>query len=101
MSMYECTIAYRSAATRGNVDVMSRLSLPESPQVMPLSPEMILLMEELNTIPVTAERISVDKFRPPLFSCTSVCAEGLARFCTGCTTQAICSQQMCVVSARR
>ena len=32
----------------------------------------------------------MDKFRPPLFSCKTVCAEWLARFSTGCTAQAIC-----------
>ena len=48
MAMYE----YWSTAARG--DAMSRLPLPESPQGTPLPPEMILSMEELNTILITA-----------------------------------------------
>ena len=59
MAMYQYTIAYRSTATHGNVDAMSRLLLSESPQVTPLPSEMILLMEEFNTIPITAETIRV------------------------------------------
>ena len=59
MAMYEYTIAYRSRATHGNADAMSRLPLPESPQVTRLPPEMILLMKEWNTTPITAERIRV------------------------------------------
>ena len=51
---------------------------------------------ELNTILVTTEKIKMwtnsDFFQ---FLCTfaSACAEWMARFSTGCTTQAICDQQ--------
>ena len=47
---------------------MSRLPLPQSLQITPLSPEMILLMEELNTAPITAERIRVWTNSDPLWS---------------------------------
>ena len=69
MAMYEYTITYRSTATHENADAMSRLPLPESPQVTPLPPEMILLMEELNTTPITAERIRVWTNSDQLCSC--------------------------------
>ena len=36
---------------------------------------------------------SVDKFRSTLFSCTTVSAECLARFSTGCTAQPVCNQE--------
>ena len=68
MAMYEYMIAYRSTAADGNVDAMSRLPLPESPQVTPLPPEMMLLMEELHTTPIAAERIRVWTNSDPLCS---------------------------------
>ena len=55
MAMYEYTIAYSFTAT--HADTMSRLPLLESLQVTPLPPEVVVLLEELNTTPITAERI--------------------------------------------
>ena len=68
MAMHEYTIAYRSTAAHGNTNAMSRLLLPESPQITPLPPEMILFMEKLNTTPITAERIRVWTNSKPLCS---------------------------------
>ena len=48
-----------STAAHGNVDAMSSLPFTESLQVTPLPPEIILLMEELNTTPITAKIIRV------------------------------------------
>ena len=62
-----------STAAHQNADAMSRLPLSESPQVTPLSLEMILLMEELNTFPVTAERISMDKSDSSVLVYVSLC----------------------------
>ena len=59
MAMYKYTIAYRPTATHGNADAMSRLPLTKSLQVTPLPPELILLVEELNTTPIIAEIIRV------------------------------------------
>ena len=69
MAMYEYTIVYWSTAAHGNANAMSRIPLPESPQVTtPLLPEMILLMEELNTTLITAETIRVWTNSDPLCS---------------------------------
>ena len=61
MALHGYTIAYmyKSTAAHGNVDEMSRIPVQESPQVIPLPTEMILLMEELSAIPITGERIKV------------------------------------------
>ena len=67
--MYEYTVAHSSTAAAGNADAMSRLSLSESLQVTPLPLEIILLIEELNTTSITAERIRVWTNSDHLCSC--------------------------------
>ena len=44
--MCKYTIVYMFTTAHGNAETMNRLPLPEPPQVTPLPPEMILLMEE-------------------------------------------------------
>ena len=69
MAVYEYTMAYRSTAAHENADAMSRLPLPESLQVTPLPPEIILLMEELDTTPIIARKSRVWTNSDPLCCC--------------------------------
>ena len=65
---YKYTLCYRPGTEHSNADAMSRLSLKETvaPEVVP--GEMILVMETLETSPVTARQIQKDSTRDPLMS---------------------------------
>ena len=66
LKLYSYTLRYRPGAEHSNADAMSRLPLEEivAPEVVP--GEMILLMETLETSPVTARQIQKDTIRDPL-----------------------------------
>ena len=97
MAMYEYTIAYRFTAAHKNADATSQLPLLESLQVTPLPLEMILLMEKLNTIPATAERIRVWTIQiPSVLGYVSLCrvvGQILYRIIIQYTTQAISTRR--------
>ena len=59
LAMYEYTIVFRPTKAHGNADAMSRLPLPVQPATVPQSPEMILLMEQLDKSPITAANVRI------------------------------------------
>ena len=52
---YEYTITYRPGKDQGHADTLSRLPLPQTPTVVPVLGNLLLLLEHLDTVsPVTA-----------------------------------------------
>ena len=57
LSAYNYTIEYKPGATHSNADGLSRLPLPDAPSEVPVPTETILVMDMLNSLPVTAQHI--------------------------------------------
>ena len=68
LSAYDYTIAYKPGEQNSNADLLSRLPLPEIVSEVPLPGEMVLLMETLQTAPVTAKEIKQWTSRDPVLS---------------------------------
>ena len=68
LSAYDYTIAYKPGEQNSNADLLSRLPLPETVSEVPLPGEMVLLMETLQTAPVTAKEIKQWTYRDPVLS---------------------------------
>ena len=68
LAMYEYTISYKPTTAHGNADALSRLPLPEQPKVTPVPSELILLLEQLQELPTTAQQIRAWTQRDPLLS---------------------------------
>ena len=68
LSTYDYTILYRSGEKHANADTLSRLPLPEPPLTTPHPADIILLMETLQTSPVTAQQIRQWTDKDPLLS---------------------------------
>ena len=69
LGMYEYELIHKSGATHGNADALSRLPLPGSAsEETPQPAEMVLLFEELQKGPVTAEQIKLWTRRDPVLS---------------------------------
>ena len=51
------SIRYKPGSSHNNADMLSRLLLPESPPDIPLPGETILLLEQLQSPPITAAQI--------------------------------------------
>ena len=54
LGAYDYEITYKSGAEHGNADMLSRLPLPSTPAEVPAPGETILLMDMLNSLPLTA-----------------------------------------------
>ena len=68
LAMYEYKIKYRCTADHSNADAMSRLPLQYEDNPTPVPPEMVLLMEQLATSPVSADRVRAWTHTDPLLS---------------------------------
>ena len=68
LSMYEYSLSYKSTHAHGNADALSRLPLPKTPRDTPQPMETVLMMEHLNSTPITATRIRTWTHRDPLIS---------------------------------
>ena len=68
LSAYDYTIAYKLGEQNTNADLLSRLPLSETVSEVPLPREMVLLMETLQTAPVTAKQIKQWTARDPVLS---------------------------------
>ena len=58
LSAYKYTMAYKSGVQHANADVLSRLPLPESPAHVPSPGDTVLLMESLQTMPITSNGLA-------------------------------------------
>ena len=68
LSMYNYTLIHKKSAQHGNADALSRLPLPESISSTPIPAETVLLLEQMNEMPVTAEHIKTWTRRDPILS---------------------------------
>ena len=68
LSMYEYTMAFKPTQAHGNADALSRLPLPQTPRDTPQPAETVLMMEHLNSTPITATRIRALTQTDPLLS---------------------------------
>ena len=68
LASYEYTITWRNTTEHANADAMSRLPLPEIPANTTTPAELVLLIENLNSAPITANQIAVWTRRDRLLS---------------------------------
>ena len=57
LAAYEYTIEYKPGKANANADAFSRLPPPDMPKVKPMPLETVLLMEQLESSPVTVTQI--------------------------------------------
>ena len=68
LAAYEYEIQYKAGRMNGNVDALSRLPLPEMPDVTPIPGDTIKLMEHLEEIPLQSNKIRDWTRRDPVLS---------------------------------
>ena len=68
MSAYDYHISYKPGDDNANADSLSRLPLPDSPAQTPSPADIVLLMETLQSSPVTADNIRKWTDKDPLLS---------------------------------
>ena len=57
LSSYRYTVSYKPGSQMANADVLSRLPLPEMPESVPIPGETVLLMQSLQTSPLTFNQL--------------------------------------------
>lgn len=60
---------YKRSPAHSNADVLSRLPLPNTAQSTPLLGEVVLMLEQLEDVPVTADQIRTWTWWDPTLSC--------------------------------
>ena len=68
LAAYEYTLTFRNTQAHANADALSRLPLPEEPAQSTTPPEVVLLMDCLDDLPVTANDIRVETRKDPVLS---------------------------------
>ena len=68
LGAYDYQIMYKSGSEHGNADMLSRLPLPVSPTEVPVPGETIMLMDMLNSLPVTSHQIKIWTDHDPVSS---------------------------------
>ena len=68
LSGYNYTINYKPGEAHANADSLSRLPLPDAPSQVPVPPETVLLMQGLDSSPVTFTQIKQWTAKDPLIS---------------------------------
>ena len=68
LGAYDYSICYKPGSSHSNADMLSRLPLPESPPDVPLPGETILLLEQLQSSPITAAQIKKWTSQDPVLS---------------------------------
>ena len=81
LGAYNYSIRYKPGNSHNNADMLSRLPLPESPPDIPLPGERILLLEQLQSSPITAAQIKQP--RPCSVKSEELCIKRLAITCWG------------------
>ena len=66
LAAYEYTLTFRNTQAHANADALSRLLLPEEPAQSTTPPEVVLLMDCLDDLPVTANDIRVEIRKDPV-----------------------------------
>ena len=68
LGAYHYQLVYKPGSEHANADALSRFPLPHAPTDIPTPGETILLMDMLQTMPVTAAHIKKDTDRDPVLS---------------------------------
>ena len=68
LGAYDYHIEYKPGLQHGNADMLSRLPLPDKPTSVSVPGETILLLDMLNSLPVTATQIKQATDRDPVLS---------------------------------
>ena len=68
LSMYKYTLQFRKTEAHCNADALSHLQLPTAPKEVPVPPELVLLMQHLQQLPVTADHIRLWTRRDPVLA---------------------------------
>ena len=75
LSAYEYNIIYKSGNANANADLLSRLPLPETISDVPIPGELILLMETLQSSPITAMKIKSWTDKDPILARVRNCIQ--------------------------
>ena len=65
LAAYEYTLTFRNTQAHANADALSRLPLPEEPAQSTMPPEVVLLMDCPDGLPITANDICVETTKHP------------------------------------
>ena len=68
LGAYDYIMEYKPGQEHGNADMLSRLPLLQTPAKVPVSGETILLLDMLNSLPVTSEHIRQWTSKDPVLS---------------------------------
>ena len=68
LAAYEYTIAFRPTAAHSNADALSRLPMHSQEEQVPLVPETILMLEQMDDSPFTAQQVKYFTARDPCLS---------------------------------
>ncbi|XP_041379597.1 uncharacterized protein K02A2.6-like [Gigantopelta aegis] len=68
LSAYEYNIVYKSGNSNANADLLSRLPLPETIADVPIPGELILLMETIQSSPITSTKIKSWTDKDPILA---------------------------------
>ena len=72
LAAYEYKIVYKPGSKHTNADMLSRLPLPQAPSEIGTLGETILLMDMLQSIPVSAQQIEQWMGRDPVMSAVTL-----------------------------
>ena len=68
LSGYSYSIKYKKGSLQGNANALSRLPLPDCPDVVPVAPEVIASLEQLSTVPLSATQLRTLTSRNPVLA---------------------------------
>ena len=57
LSSYSYSIKFKKGSLHSNADALSRLPISDHPAEVPMVPEVIALLEQLSTVPLTAAKL--------------------------------------------
>ena len=68
LSGYSYSIKYKKGSLQGNADALSKLPLPDCPDVVPVAPRVIVSLEQLSTMPLSATKLLTLTSRNPVLA---------------------------------
>ncbi len=68
LAAYDYKIVYKPGSKHANADMLSRLPLPQTPSEIPIPGETLLVIDMLQSVPVSAQQIQKWTDRDPVLS---------------------------------
>lgn len=59
LAMYDYKLVFQKTEAHGNADALSRLPLPEHPEIVNIPTELVLLLQHLKKSPITSQQIQL------------------------------------------